>query len=49
MSDPKENKINDPGRQAYLDSIKSRQANMERFKFKSDPIQIQFYNKMIIM
>ena len=38
MSDPKENKINDPGRQAYLDSIKSRQANIERFKFKSDPI-----------
>ena len=38
MSDPKENNINDPGRQAYLDSIKSRQANIERFKFKSDPI-----------
>jgi hypothetical protein len=33
-----ENKFNELGKQAYLDSIKSRQANIDRFKVKSDPI-----------
>lgn len=45
MSETTENKINDPGRKAYLDSIKSRQANIEKFKYKSDPIlqQNEYY------
>ena len=33
-----ENKFNELGRRAYLDSIKSRQNSVGRFKFKSDPI-----------
>jgi len=37
MSDS-DNKINDFTRQAYLDSMKSRQANIDKFKTKSDPI-----------
>ena len=52
-----ENKFNELGRQAYLDSIKSRQANIDRFKVKSDPIlqqndyyvsKIQFNKNIII-
>ena len=37
MSDPN-NQINDFTRKAYLDSMKSRQANIDKFKTKSDPI-----------
>ena len=37
MSDPN-NQINDFTRQVYLDSIKSRQANIDKYKIKSDPI-----------
>ena len=33
-----ENNFNELGRQAYLDSINSRQANIDKFKTKSDPI-----------
>ena len=37
MSDPN-NQINDFTKKAYLDSMKSRQANIDKFKTKSDPI-----------
>ena len=57
MTSQTDNKFNELGRQAYLDSIKSRQANIDRFKFKSDPIlqsndyyvsKIQFNKNKII-
>ena len=38
MKPQTENNFNELGRQAYLDSINSRQANIDKFKTKSDPI-----------
>ena len=51
MSDPNENKINDLTKQVYLDSVKTRQANIDRFKNKSDPIlqQNDNYVRKIIL
>lgn len=45
MTDATENIMNDLGRQAYLDSCKSRQANIDKFKVKTDPIlqQNEYY------
>ena len=38
MNPKTDNKIYELGRQAYLDSVNSRQANIDRFKVKTDPI-----------
>ena len=38
MKPQAENNFNELGRQAYLDSINSRQANIDKFKTKTDPI-----------
>ena len=38
MNPQTENKIYELGRQAYLDSMNSRQTNIDRFKVKTDPI-----------
>lgn len=45
MTDATDNIMNDLGRQAYLDSCKSRQANIDKFKVKTDPIlqQNEYY------
>ena len=45
MTDTTKNIMNDLGRQAYLDSCKSRQANIDKFKVKTDPIlqQNEYY------
>jgi len=51
MSNSNENKINDFTKQAYLDSAKLRQANIDKFKHKSDPIlqQNDNYVSLIIL
>ena len=38
MKDNKDKNFNELGKQAYLDSINARKANMDKFNFKSDPI-----------
>lgn len=56
MNPKTDNKIYELGRQAYLDSVNSRQANIDRFKVKTDPIlqqndyyvSKQNYNALII-
>ena len=50
MKDTKENKFNELGKQAYLDSINARKANQDKFNFKSDPIlqQNDYYVRLII-
>ena len=49
MKDNKDNKFNELGKQAYLDSINARKANMDKFNFKSDPIlqQNEYYVSFI--
>ena len=50
MKDTKDNKFNELGKQAYLDSIKARKANQDKFNFKSDPIlqQNDYYVRLIV-
>ena len=50
MNPQKDNNFNELGRQAYLDSTKSRQANIDRYKVKTDPIlqQNDYYVSKII-
>ena len=49
MKDSNNKEFNDLGMKAYLDSVKSRQANIDKFKFKSDPIlqQNDYYVRLI--
>lgn len=50
MKDTKDNKFNELGKQAYLDSINARKANQDKFNFRSDPIlqQNDNYVRLII-
>ena len=49
MKDSNNKEFNDLGMKAYLDSVKSRQANIDKFKLKSDPIlqQNDYYVRLI--
>ena len=49
MKDSNNKEFNDLGMKAYLDSVKSRQANIDKFKVKSDPIlqQNDYYVRLI--
>ena len=49
MKDSNNKEFNDLGMKAYLDSAKSRQANIDKFKVKSDPIlqQNDYYVRLI--
>ena len=38
MKNISEQQFNELGKQAYIDSINSRQANIDKYKYKSDPI-----------
>ncbi len=38
MKNISEQQFNELGKQAYIDSINLRQANIDKYKYKSDPI-----------
>ena len=50
MKGTQDNKYNELGKQAYLDSMNARKANMDKFNFKSDPIlqRNDYYVRLII-
>ena len=38
MKNISDQQFNELGKQAYIDSMNSRQANIDKYKYKSDPI-----------